>query len=90
MEIFPVKKHHQIHSQKMLISSLQNGNISSFKESRLGSWLPLGNLEIVFGQGILAQGNKADTQTLSGVSTGFRTSLLRTLKLEQIEIPALL
>lgn len=46
----------------MLISSLQNGNISSFKESRLGSVATLRNLEIVFGQGILAQGNKADTK----------------------------
>ena len=66
----------------MFISSVQTGNISSFKESRLGSLATLGNLEIVFGQGILAQGNKANTKHFSGVSTtGFLTSLLRTLKL---------
>lgn len=42
----------------MSTSSSQNGNISPFKESGLDVLATLGNLEIVFGQGILAQGNK--------------------------------
>ena len=44
----------------MSTSSSQNGNISPFKESRLDILATLRNLEIVFGQGILAQGNKAN------------------------------
>lgn len=63
VEIFPVKKHHQIHSQKkMLISSLQKWKIFLPSKKAGCERVTLRNLEIVFGQGILAQGNKADTK----------------------------
>lgn len=65
-----------------------NGNIPSFKESRLDSLAILGNFEIVFGQGILAQGNKANPIHFIRSLCWLSDIITRSVKARQTELPA--
>lgn len=66
----------------------RNGTTAPFKESRLSILAILGNPEIVFGQGILAQGNKANPDHFVGSLSWLSDIITKNIKADQTELLA--
>lgn len=81
MQVFPVKEHYQNAAKKMSTSSFSQWNYCPFQGKQTVFWPSLETLRLFLVKEYQHREIKQTLITLSGVSAGFPTSLLRTSRL---------